>query len=156
VPKIPKELWPLRDDSEELEDHIDVDPHENKQSASSEGSRKRRTSPSFDDYHEYPNHHGDSYASSSKAPRLDDQDISPRAKPNRSILDNGPPNKRRSYARELRSHSPENSPLSMSYPHPGSVSPNEKEDSYHHQPQQRLDTTEKPREDNRSTKALFV
>ena len=79
---------------------------------------------------------------------------SPRAKPNRSLLDNAPPNKRRSYAKELRSRSPEISPLSMSYPHPspGSLSPSEKD----HQPQ-RLDTnTETPREDNRSTKALFV
>jgi hypothetical protein len=81
--------------------------------------------------------------------------MSPRAKPNRSILDNAPPNKRRSYAKEFRSRSPENSPLSMSYPRPGSASPSEKEDS-HRQPQQRLDTTETPRDESRSTKALFV
>ena len=82
--------------------------------------------------------------------------MSPRAKPNRTILDNAPYfYKRRSYAKEYRSRSPEISP---SYPRPGSVSPSEKEDSHHHhQPQQRLDTnTETPREDNRSTKALFV
>lgn len=81
--------------------------------------------------------------------------MSPRAKPNRSILDNAPPNKRRSYAKELQSRSPENSPLSMNYTRPGSVSPSEKDS--HHRPQQQLDTTETPREDNsRSTKALFV
>ena len=80
--------------------------------------------------------------------------MSPRVKPSRSALDNAPPKKRRSYAKEVqRSRSPENSPLSISYPHPGSVSPSE-EDSHHH-PQQ-LDAAETPREENRSTKALFV
>ena len=79
--------------------------------------------------------------------------MSPRAKPDRLILDNPPPNKRRSYAKELRSRSPENSPLSMGYPHPGSVSPSEKED---HRPQRLNTNSETPREDSRSTKALFV
>ena len=125
----------------------------------SEGSRKRRTSPSFDDYGDYLNHRGDPYASSSKAPRLDQLpvDMSPRVKPNRALLDETLPQKRRSYGKEVRSRSRslENSPLSMSYPHRdrGSVSPSEKDS--HHQPQ-RLDTTETPREESRSTKALFV
>lgn len=79
--------------------------------------------------------------------------MSPRVKPNRSILDNAPPNMRQSYAKELRSRSPENSPPSLSYPHPGSVSPSERD---HHQPQRSETNTEKPREDHRSTKALFV
>ena len=134
VPRIPKELWP-RDDSEEPEDRIDVDPRRDKHSTSSEGSRKRRTSPSFDDIDDYPNHHGDPYASSSKAPRLDNRDTSPLAKPSRSTLDNASPKKRRSYAKEVtrqRSRSPEKSPLSMSFPHPASVSPGE-EDSHEKQ-----------------------
>ena len=77
--------------------------------------------------------------------------MSPRARPSRSTLNDAPPRKRRSYAKEVirqGSRSPENSSLSMS-----SVSPAE-EDS-HHQPQ-RLDTTETPREESRTTKALFV
>lgn len=83
--------------------------------------------------------------------------MSPRAKPNQSILDNAPPNKRRSYGKEFRSLSPENSPPSTSYPHPGSVSPSGKADSLRQPPgQQRLDTTETPRDESRSTKALFV
>ena len=83
--------------------------------------------------------------------------MSPRAKPNRSVLDNAPPNKRRSYRKEFRSRSPENSPPSTSHPRLGSVSPSEKEDSHRQPPsQQRLDTTETPRDDGRSTKALFV
>jgi hypothetical protein len=111
---------------------MDVDPRRDKHSTSSEGSRKRRPSPSFDvDYYDdYPNHHGDPYASSSRVPRHDRQDISPREKPSRSTL--SPSNKRRSYAKEVirqRSRSPENSPLSMSYPRPAFVSPSE-EDSH--------------------------
>ena len=135
VPKIPKELWPPRVESEEPEDRIDVDPRRDKHSTSSEGSRKRRPSPSFDDFDDYSNHHGDPYASSSKAPRLDYQDMSPRVKPNRLILDNAPPKKRRSYAKEVirqRSRSPGNSPLSLNYPHPASVSSSE-EDSHEKQ-----------------------
>jgi hypothetical protein len=80
--------------------------------------------------------------------------MSPRAKPSRSTSDNAPPKKRRIYAKEVirqGSRSSENSG-STSYPH-RSVSSSE-EDS-HYQPQ-RLDTTETPREENRSTKALFV
>lgn len=80
----------------------------------SEGSRKRRTSPSFDVYDDYPSHHhGDPYVSSSKAPRHDRQDMSPRESPSRSTLDNAPPKKRRSYAKEVmrqHSQSPETSP----------------------------------------------
>jgi hypothetical protein len=109
---------------------MDIDPRRDKHSISSEGSRKRRSSPSFDDYDDYPNHRGDPYSSSSKAPRHDHLDMSPRVKPSRSILDNSPPKKRRSYAKEeihQRSRSPEDSLPSMSCPHPASVSPSEEE-----------------------------
>ncbi|KAF8806434.1 hypothetical protein BYT27DRAFT_7140948 [Phlegmacium glaucopus] len=136
VPKIPKELWPPRDDSEEPGDRMDVDPRRDKHSTSSEGSRKRRSSPSFDDYDEYPSHHSNSYASSSKAPSHDHPwDMSPRGSPSRSNLDNAPPKKRRSYAKEAmlpRSHSPEPSPPSMGYPRLTSESPSE-EDSHEKQ-----------------------
>lgn len=129
VPKIPKELWPPRDNSEEPEDRMDIDPRRDKHSMSSEGSRKRRTSTSFDDYDDCPSHHG---ASSSKAPRHDYRDMSPRASPTRSTLDK---KKRRSCAKQgthQHSPSPEISPPSISYPHRTSVSPSE-EDSQENQ-----------------------
>ena len=130
MPKIPKELWPPRDGSEEPEDRMNVDLPRDKHSTSSEGSRKRRTSPSFDDYDDYPNHHG-SYSSSSQELRHDRAwDMSPRESPSRSTLDNAPPRKRRSYAKEVmrqHSHSPEPSPSSMGYSHSTSVSPIEED-----------------------------
>ena len=56
--------------------------------------------------------------------------MSPRAKPSRLTLENAPPKKRRSCAKEVtrqRSRSPENSAFSMSYPRPASVSPSEED-----------------------------
>lgn len=141
VPKIPKELWPPRDDSEEPEYRMDVDSRRDKYSTSCEGSRKRRTSLSFHDYDDYPSHYGDPYGSSSKVPKHDHPwDASPRASPSRSTLDNAPPKKRRSYAKEVmrqRSRSLENSPPSMGYPI--SVSPSE-EESYEQQFLRAVDT----------------
>jgi len=115
---------------------MNVDLRRDKHSTSREGSRKRRSSPSFDDYDDYPSHHSNPYASSSKSPSHDHPwDMSPRASPSQSTLDNAPPKKRRSYAKEVmrqRSHSPEPSPSSMGYPCPTSESPSE-EDSYEKQ-----------------------
>lgn len=127
VPKIPKELWPPRDNSEEPEDRMDVDPRRDKHSMSNEGSRKRRTSLSFDDCDDYASYHG---ASSGKTPRHDHRDMSPRATPSRSTLDHAPPKKRRSYGNQVmrqHSRSPETSPPSTSYPHRASVSPIEED-----------------------------
>jgi hypothetical protein len=103
---------------------MDVDPRRDKHCESSEGSRKRRISPSFDDQDDHPSHH----ASPSKASRHDYRDTSPRASPSRSTLDNAPPKKRRSYAKGVmrqHSRSPEISPLSISYQ--TSVSPGEED-----------------------------
>lgn len=133
-------MWPEHDDSEESDDRMNIDPQQDRYSVSSEGSRKRQASPSFDDCDDYPSHHSNPYASSSKKPKHDHS--SPRASPGRSTLDNAPPKKRRSYAKEVMrqcSRSPENSPPSVGYPRPNSVLPGE-EDSYEKQFLQAVDT----------------
>lgn len=113
---------------------MDVDLQRDKHSTSREGSRKRRTPPPLDNYDDYPSHHSNPYASSSKVPRHDyPWDISPRASPTHSTLDNAPPKKRRSYAKEVmrqRSRSPEPSPPSIGHPRPTSESPIEEEKQF--------------------------
>ncbi|KAF8161187.1 hypothetical protein B0H34DRAFT_699813 [Crassisporium funariophilum] len=128
APNIPRELYsPSYEESNGQPDRMDVDPRRDRnrdvyQYEAPESSRKRQTSPSFDDYDHYPSFKSQAskaYSSQSvskAAKHAHAWEMSPRSNPRTTsdtktdTLENSPPKKRRSYAKEAmrqRSYSSE-------------------------------------------------